>query len=56
MEKAWANLLKSGNKVRVDITIAYRGDSMRPTRFAILHWINDVGQDPIDFKNKYGGK
>ncbi|WP_052410032.1 DNA/RNA non-specific endonuclease [Paenibacillus durus] len=40
MEKDWANALKEGSSVKVDITPNYSGNSMRPDSFKINYWID----------------
>jgi hypothetical protein len=42
MEKAWANALNQGKKVKVDITPIYKDATARPHSFKIKQWIDGV--------------
>ncbi|HEX8350373.1 MAG TPA: DNA/RNA non-specific endonuclease [Hymenobacter sp.] len=42
MEKAWANALNEGKKVKVDIEPIHKNATARPHSFEITEWINGV--------------
>ncbi len=54
MEREWANALKDGKKVKVDIKVNYVGDSLRPESFDIVYRINGVKKTKT-FDNVAGG-
>ncbi|CNL81833.1 DNA/RNA non-specific endonuclease [Yersinia aldovae] len=56
MENTWANALKDGKKVDVNIQPIYSGDSTRPDRFIVKYSIDNGRPVNIDFKNTPGGK
>lgn len=51
MEKTWADALKDGKKVSVDIRPTYVGDGARPTSFMVEYKVDNV-QYKVTFKNK----
>ncbi|WP_206191792.1 DNA/RNA non-specific endonuclease [Shewanella carassii] len=54
MENKWADALKSGKEVSVDIKPIYEGASKRPTAFDVKYWI-DGKQKQTFFENRHGG-
>jgi len=56
MENTWANALKDGKKVDVNIQPIYSGSSTRPDRFIVKYSIDNGRPVNIDFKNTPGGK
>ena len=40
LEELWANAVKGGAKVTVDVVPNYIGNSLRPESFDIKYWIN----------------
>ncbi len=54
MENDWANALKEGKQVNVDIQPIYDGASKRPTAFEVLYDI-DGEEEFVEFANKAGG-
>lgn len=40
MEQNWANALKEGSDVKVDISNIYQGTSVRPSSFKVDYWID----------------
>lgn len=42
MEQGWANSLRDGSTVRVDITPNYIGSSTRPSSFSVRYWIDGI--------------
>ena len=55
LEAKWAEALSKGS-VKVDISVSYKGNSIRPDKYIVNYWINGVKQEPVTFKNSYGGK
>ncbi|PQK91029.1 hemagglutinin repeat-containing protein [Pantoea ananatis] len=56
MENTWANALKDGNKVDVNIHPIYSGNNTRPDRVIVKYSIDGGRPVNIDFKNSPGGK
>ncbi|MDI6536888.1 hemagglutinin repeat-containing protein [Pantoea ananatis] len=56
MENTWANALKDGNKVDVNIQPIYSGNNTRPDRVIVKYSIDGGRPVNIDFKNSPGGK
>lgn len=56
MENTWANALKDGNKVDVNIHPIYSGNNTRPDRVIVKYSIDGGRSVNIDFKNSPGGK
>jgi DNA/RNA non-specific endonuclease/Pretoxin HINT domain/Domain of unknown function (DUF4280) len=42
MEKAWAQALRDGKKVKVDITPIYKDATARPSSFKVIEWIDGM--------------
>jgi hypothetical protein len=55
LENTWANALKDGKPVKVNIEPNYAGDSVRPDDFKIEYSIGDGRPVILDFKNTPGG-
>ncbi len=56
MKNTWANALKDGGKVAVNIQPIYSGNNTRPDRVIVKYSIDGGGPVNIDFKNSLGGK
>ncbi|MGD9424037.1 DNA/RNA non-specific endonuclease [Pantoea sp. NSTU24] len=56
MENFWANALKDGENVEVNIQAFYSGNNIRPDRVIVKHSIDGGRPVNIDFKNFPGGK
>lgn len=56
MENSWANALKDGKKVDVNIQPIYSGSNMRPDRVIVKYSIDGGRPVNVDFKNSPGGK
>lgn len=56
MENTWANALKDGKKVDVNIQPIYSGSSARPDRVIVKYSIDGGRPVNVDFKNSPGGK
>lgn len=54
MENTWAEALKSGKKVSIDIKPIYEGASKRPAAFDVKYWI-DGKQKKVYFENMHVG-
>jgi hypothetical protein len=55
LENEWANALKEGSKVNVNITPIYEGNSLRPSKIEINYFIDGIPSERI-FENIAGGK
>lgn len=56
MENTWANALKEGKTVDVNIQPIYSGNNTRPDRIIVQYSINGGRPVSADFKNSPGGK
>lgn len=56
MGNTWANALKDGGKVDVNIQPIYSGNNTRPDRLIVKYSIHGGRPVNIDFKNSPGGK
>ena len=56
MENKWADALKDGKKVDVNIQPIYSGDNTRPDRVIVKYSIDGNRPVNVDFKNSPGGK
>jgi len=56
MENSWANALKDGKNVEVNIQPIYFGNNIRPDRVIVKYSIDGGRPVNIDFKNSPGGK
>lgn len=55
MENSWANGLKEGKTVSVNIELIYSGSDIRPERLIVKYSINGGRPISIDYKNSPGG-
>ncbi len=55
LENKWANAIKEGKQVKVDVNVKYDGDSLRPVEFKVKYEIDGKYYEK-DIINKVGDK
>jgi DNA/RNA non-specific endonuclease len=55
LEKEWADAIRAGKEVKVEVRPVYVGTSKVPDEVVVDHWLNGIRQPPRAFPNKPGG-
>lgn len=55
LEREWADAIRAGKDVKVEVRPVYVGTSKIPDEVVVDHWVNKVRQPPRAFPNKPGG-